>query len=196
LDKKIAFLIVFLSFNIGYSVDFNITINCTGLEVVRLSNLTNAHLELANLSNYNYVLCVSDLPENTKTYDFLHLYSQTNSHAQVSSNSTYPYNVSITVPSNYYCSWEFNKTANITILSLSNYTNAHAGQPDDYPWKFNCYIKEYVSYISPIEGFRKPPTPEKVRTNIIFIIAIVYLIMLICLIVLLDSRKPKKKVGK
>ena len=127
--------------------------SCSDTVVMGLSALTNAHGELFNQNNYNYVLCC-DFIDATTTCDgtnrVLKLSDVTNAHAQIpdivgiAEAIIYDYDVCY---SNLECasnSGSCQTGYEIPMLSLSSNSNAHIGEFDNYSIKICCTTGEPV----------------------------------------------------
>jgi hypothetical protein len=148
MQKKIGVLIrfLFLIMLVGVVSADSCSIternSCNDGIVMGLSSLTNAHGEVYNQNNYDYVLCCDFT--GTHTCDgnnkIVGLSSVTNAHAEIPENSNYGINVcfgnmeceSVTGP----C-----PSGKETILSLSDNTNAHIGPPSYYAKQICCDVE-------------------------------------------------------
>jgi hypothetical protein len=114
--------------------------SCQGgwIDMLHLSNETNAHAELSNNSDYPYkVCCVSNESgvnwiNNTceqKYWIMLHLSNETNAHAELNNNSEYSINLCMSVNStSHVINWSYRTNCSSyggCIVSISNDTNAH-----------------------------------------------------------------------
>jgi len=115
--------------------------SCTDNIVMGLSSDTNAHGELASEGNYPYVLCCdfgSGNTECTGLNKMIGLFSDTNAHAEIPDNTNY--NVSVCyeeltcTSSSGSCPSEYP----IEMISLTDETNAHIGDFEDYNIKICC----------------------------------------------------------
>jgi cysteine-rich repeat protein len=131
---------------------------CVGTEVpvLGLSATTNAHGELGNQNNYNYVLCCEAVgkvgsTQCSGTNTILILSGTTNAHAEINTIKSYP-------PSGNVCFDEISCTTTpasacpsdfpIPTVSLSTTTNAHIAQPfgtGSYATKICCKKKDIDS---------------------------------------------------
>jgi hypothetical protein len=96
-----------------------------------LSGLTNAHGELANQENYDYVLCCdfgTGNRECTGDNKIIGLSSLTNAHAEISALNNYP-DASDVCYEDFVCGYRNSLCLEneIGLLSLSSTTNAHIG---------------------------------------------------------------------
>ena len=130
-----------------------VTTSCQAgwIEMFHISNLTNAHAELANNSEYAYkVCCVSNQSgvnwiNNTceqKYWIMLHLSNETNAHVELNNYSQYSINLCLNVNSTaYVINWSYRDNCSgfgECIVSVSNDTNAHVadcGLETSYPTK-------------------------------------------------------------
>ena len=124
-----------------------------GKIIIGLSGTSNAHGELYNQSNYQNVLCCNfgdgiqanecSQPGYAK---IIRLSSETNAHAEVSSDTVYPTSYPNNVcyqASGLSCQTITSgscPTGYSSILSLSATNNAHIGGPNDYPVKICCAV--------------------------------------------------------
>ena len=125
-----------------------------GFVVMRVSGLTNAHVELWDKTNYNYVLCCNfgsnnpadrlcDIDPNAVNGPIIWISSETNAHAEVSNVATVnpPGNVAHSLYQNYnypicFSSLKCIDVTSLTcpslykikMLSLSSETNAHVAK--------------------------------------------------------------------
>ncbi|PIO08744.1 hypothetical protein COU59_00200 [Candidatus Pacearchaeota archaeon CG10_big_fil_rev_8_21_14_0_10_34_12] len=132
------FVIMFSSsvFAAGENCTITTRASCSaGNIVLGLSNYTNAHGELASEGNYNYVLCCNFAGSTTCTGSnkVLGLSSATNAHAEQPNGTAYLTDV---------CYEQLTVTAttencgeNLSIASLTDFTNAHIGGINDYDIK-------------------------------------------------------------
>ena len=139
--KKIGVLFLFI-FLIGFisAESCSITTSCNpDNTVMKLSSSTNAHGELWNETNYDYYLCCDFARTHTcsGTNKVLGLSSSTNAHAEVPSQNNYATSVCY---GNLECTSRENNCnpAEITMSSLSDETNAHIGNADNYDLKICC----------------------------------------------------------
>jgi len=127
----------------------------SGFVVMGLSDTTNAHGELASQNNYNNVLCCNFAGNLTcdGTNKILGLSSTTNAHAEIPSETTYSNDVCYSglecISTSSICG---NTTYTLSVLSLSDFTNAHIGGIDDYSINICC-----TSASSP-----EPPKPLQI----------------------------------
>ncbi len=114
--------------------------------VMGVSSSTNAHGELWNQINYDYVLCCNFgtgdrecsphlhpvYKENASANKIIGLSSATNAHAETPGESNYKINVCYEnlacISTEESCGTDYT----MEVLSLSDYTNAHIGGFDDY----------------------------------------------------------------
>jgi len=131
-------------------------------DVLRISNLTNAHAELFNETNYDYKVCCKDnngvasIGTNSTGTQFLKLSNSTNAHVELPSESNYNYPAYISAsPGGVSCSYPTdpeNCTGNQTCLaSISGTTNAHIADctTDPYSTKICCELVQNVISICP-----------------------------------------------
>ncbi len=117
--------------------------SCSEKELILmgLSSETNAHGELVDQGNYNYVLCCDFSEENvcSGTNKILGLSSETNAHAEIPEKDNYGYDICY---GNLKCK-SFDDACSedyITeMISLSDETNAHLGEFGSYSEKICCY---------------------------------------------------------
>ncbi|MFH1801373.1 MAG: DUF4215 domain-containing protein [archaeon] len=132
----------------AYSCDIRLRTDCqTSLwnnVLMGLESQTNAHAELWNLNNYNYVLCCdfsrSKTCDSTNSNKILGLSAVTNAHAEIPSLSTYTNNICY---GDLSCKSNPNACAtgyDIEMFSLSSNTNAHIGIFNLYATKICCKI--------------------------------------------------------
>jgi len=113
--------------------------SCTDNIIMRLSNITNAHGELSNQSNYDFVLCCDFGTGNTNcsgTNDIIGLEYETNAHAEIPTLSNYDIRVcyeDLTCVARTSC-----ESDEMGILSLFNETSSHIGGSGDYDYKICC----------------------------------------------------------
>jgi hypothetical protein len=152
--KRIIFLEIFLvifltGFISSQSCSVTERTNCGGYIVMGLSSATNAHGELANQGNYNYVLCCDFGEGDTSCKDndedgisdnkIVGLSSETNAHAESPNLENYAYEVCY---DGLICGAKTSCAANeISIFSLSGGTNAHLGGFNDYSTKICCTLE-------------------------------------------------------
>ncbi len=150
--KKKTYLVIllliamaFFSHLVSSDLSCEITTTCNAIDLLHLSNITNAHAELPNQTFYSYKLCC-----NSSTYinnscgpnsvTFLKLWNITNSHVEVSTQNNYNYNACISSDTTISCEVLNECLTNQTCLvSISNTTNAHVGNCSEYPYKICCF---------------------------------------------------------
>ena len=115
--------------------------SCTGTIVMGLSDTTNAHGELASEGNYNDVLCCNFAGSLTcyGQNKIIGLSSTTNAHAEIPTETTYSNEVCYSdlecISTVSICG---NTSYTLSVLSLSNFTNAHIGGINDYSINICC----------------------------------------------------------
>ncbi|MFC1682381.1 hypothetical protein ACFL0X_02070 [Nanoarchaeota archaeon] len=111
--------------------------------VMGLSSRANAHAELYDEGNYDYVLCCGFAGTRvcSGTNEILSLSSETNAHVEVSGlNYNYPVCYgNVDCESGASCG-----VGNSEILSLSSETNAHVGVAGEYSVKVCCDVESVV----------------------------------------------------
>ena len=113
----------------------------SGFVVMGLSDTTNAHGELESEGNYNNVLCCNFAGSLTcdGQNKILGLSSTTNAHAEIPSETTYSNSVCYSdlecISTSLDC---VNTTHTLSVLSLSDFTNAHIGGINDYNINICC----------------------------------------------------------
>ncbi len=130
--------------------------SCSGAEIFRMSNTTNAHAELSNQSNYNYIVCCSDDKASVNgscdgegyVNTILRLSNITNAHAELITQENYQYDVCINTSIIYECEYKANSCADTNynyscIASVSSYetgrtTSLHVGNCSAYTTKICC----------------------------------------------------------
>ncbi len=135
--------------------------SCTGgnYTVMGVSGLTNAHGEFPDTGTYSYVLCCdfqevrgttcvdSKAPIGVPDNKIIGLSSSTNAHAEIPSQTSYPVNVCYDdlecISTLGSCPTDYP----LSMLSLSNYTNAHIGRTGDYPNYQICCAGSVVNYL-------------------------------------------------
>lgn len=144
---------VFLSsgiFAIGEACVITDRVSCqaSGYVAMGLSSTTNAHGETANQSNYNEVLCCNFAGSSTcnnGTNKIIGLSSITNAHAEIPTETTYTNDACYSDLNCISTSLDCGVTGyNLSIFSLSNYTNAHIGGINDYGVKICCKSASFV----------------------------------------------------
>ena len=110
-------------------------------EVLKLSDLTNAHGELPTEINYNYALCCdfAGSKECKETNKIISLSSSTNAHAEVP-DATSPQYLTDVCYGDLECisTTACDTTYPIEMFSLSETPNAHIGPPSQYSTKICC----------------------------------------------------------
>lgn len=127
--------------------------SCSDDIVMGLSSETNAHAELFDQGNYNYVLCCdfegahSCIGKNK----LLGLSSETNAHAEIPEEENYLENVCY---GELECrSIQGNCDAEeFGVISLSDSTNAHLGKFEDYSKKICCKRLSQTAYWADTNG--------------------------------------------
>lgn len=120
-----------------------------GYVLMGVSDLTNAHAELASEGNYDYVLCCNSGAGDTtcasgSSNKILGLSSSTNAHVEEPSQSNYEIDICYEdfdcIASLFDCGEEGTDVENypLGLLSLTSETNAHVGKIDDYDVKICC----------------------------------------------------------
>ena len=130
--------------SVGESCSITDRSACTGTIVIGLSDLTNAHGELAGEGNYNKVLCCNFAGSLTcdGTNKIIGLSSTTNAHAEITTETTYSNNICYGDLSCISTSLDCINTPNpLEIFSLSDFTNAQIGQIGDYGINICCSIE-------------------------------------------------------
>ncbi len=122
-----------------------VTTSCSsGITVLKMSDVSNAHAELSSQSNYPYVICCTGVPgllnQCTGNYEtVLKLSSATNAHVEENTQNNYPEQACLQVPENGIIEIGYKAEScegYDTILgSISSITNAHIGDADAYPLK-------------------------------------------------------------
>lgn len=159
----IIILFIFLSSGILATAPVIGSLNCTidqktecqsagDYILMGVSDLTNAHGELANQGNYNYVVCCGFGTGNTTcnpsvNSQLIKLSQATNAHAEIPSGTNYNNNICY---EDLYCMGTYSNCGtadavnyHIGILSLTNTTNAHIGNISDFPVKICCKSSLY-----------------------------------------------------
>ena len=148
-------LIIFLSsgiFAIGEECFITDRNSCetNGNVIMGLSSTTNAHGELANQNNYDDVLCCNFAGSLTcdGQNKIIGLSSETNAHVEIPDETTYStelcyYDLDC-MSTSLNCEDITEKTY-MPIFSLSNFTNAHIGEIDDYDIKICCTSESFAA---------------------------------------------------
>ena len=133
-----------------------ITTSCNAIDLLHLSDLTNAHAELSTQTNYNYKICCNSSTTISSSCSgnyvvFLKLSNTTNAHVEDPSQNNYAYSACIassswrdctiatTCPSGYEC-----------LASISDTTNAHIGNCTSYSSKICCYVNTPPNITNPV----------------------------------------------
>ncbi len=114
-----------------------------GYAVMGLSGTGNAHGELLNQSNYNYVLCCNFAGSTACNGNntIIKLSSVTNAHAEIPTETTYLNNVCYGELNCISTSQSCASTAYpMPTFSLSSFTNAHIGSAGSYPINICCSL--------------------------------------------------------
>ena len=118
--------------------------SCTETVVMGISSLGNAHGELASEGNYNYVLCCTFAGSLTcdGSNKIIGLSSTTNAHAETPTEATYSNDVCYSdlncISTSFFCGSQQVPDYPLSIFSLSDYTNAHIGEINDYSINICC----------------------------------------------------------
>jgi len=121
-------------------------------DIFHMSDISNAHAELANQSDYSYKVCCKEVSGNaldnncsgTNNKTILHLSDVTNAHAEIATQSDYSYNVCLNNAVGFYsisCNYLSDCLGYDTcVASISGDTNAHVGDcfTDPYSTKVCC----------------------------------------------------------
>ncbi len=126
---------------------------CNYANVFHMSNLSNAHAEQSNESDYNWSVCCYD-DEGVATlgtgcteysYTILHLSNSTNAHVEQSNESDYVYNVCLnTTHDDISCVYASSCSGYDTcVASISNHKDAHIGDcvTDPYSILICCNLQ-------------------------------------------------------
>ncbi len=148
------FVIFLIGFTSAASCNIIERSNCsTNNTVMGLSSVDNAHGELYNQGNYDYVLCCDFAGTHTcdGTNKVVGLSSLTNAHAEIPSNNNYANDVCfgdlVCTNSQDSCPSEYT----LEIISLSSPTNAHLG--NNYDTKICCGVGQgKIAYWADIYG--------------------------------------------
>ena len=138
---------------LGESCSITDRASCTGTIVMDLSDTTNAHGELASEGNYNNVLCCNFAGSLTcdGQNKIIGLSSTTNAHAEIPTEITYSNEVCYSdlecISTSSICG---NTSYTLSVLSLSDFTNAHIGGIDDYNINICCTS---ASFTGPLQVF-------------------------------------------
>jgi hypothetical protein len=158
------YLIIIFLFSLALTQSAHATLTCSvtttcnspNVVIFRMSDLTNAHAELANQTNYSQLVCcgeVTGLDNNcTGTYaTVVKLSNPTNAHTEQNSQSNYAYNACISVPEGGAVSVGYqsdNCTGfDTTVASMSGITNAHIGDSNAYTNKI-CASATAAPYLT------------------------------------------------
>lgn len=124
----ILFLLILLA-ETNADMSCEVTTTCSYTDIFHISNLTNAHAELNNNSNYNQIVCCRDTNSiaalgtgNTGNYTtLLHLSTETDAHVELNNASNYPIFLYLNTSSgNISCAYAANCNAyNTCIASVS-----------------------------------------------------------------------------
>jgi len=125
------------------SADCSVTLRsaCTSPKhiVIGLSGFSEAHAEIASAGNYNYVLCCDGRGDTTCTgrNKIIGLYREENSHTEIPSLDNYEVDICY---DDFVCTNRTNECEEdeFGILSLTDGTNAHLGDPTMYETKICC----------------------------------------------------------
>jgi hypothetical protein len=119
---------------------YNSTCGGSYVDFLHISNLTDAHAELPNQSNYTNRLCCKSPVANISTFCgdkylvMFHLSNETNAHVELNNNSQYSINVCMELNStSYVLNWSYRANCSgygECLASVSNDTNAHIGDCD------------------------------------------------------------------
>jgi hypothetical protein len=140
--KGFVFLFIIISLvGLISAASCSVTTSCaSGNKLMALSGSTDAHGgTVADSPSYTYFVCCDFLGSSTctGTNTVLHLYDETNAHAEVPSGSAYDVDIcydGLSCVSGSSCTGEYT----IPILSLSDTTNAHIGPFSTYSTKICC----------------------------------------------------------
>ncbi|MCD6589634.1 LamG domain-containing protein, partial [Candidatus Woesearchaeota archaeon] len=154
----VLFVSLFLLIIQPVSSDLNCTIttSCNAIDLLHLSDLTNAHAELSTQTNYNYKICCNSSTTISSSCTgsyvvFLKLSNTTNAHVEDPSQNNYAYSACIassswkncmitpTCPSGYEC-----------LASISNTSNAHIANCTSYSYKVCCYVNTPPTHTQPL----------------------------------------------
>lgn len=167
LKMKIYLVALLVTFTSAYAFSCSFKTSCSANEndILHLSDLTNAHLELASQAYYPYKLCCEkpvSVSLNPAICDspFISLSSETNAHAGNYTDYNYKICLNDTSMYGFYnCTYRNSCESNeVCTLSLSSQTNAHAGDCNAYNTKVCCEYKPYIdSGITPRKGIGISP---------------------------------------
>jgi hypothetical protein len=149
-------------------------------DIFHMSNLTNAHSEFANQSDYSYKVCCKENLGNSldnncsgsNKFTILHLSNYTNAHAEISTETDYLYDVCLNsnyTLSNLTCSYLSSCDNNGTcVASISGTTNAHVADctTDPYSTKICCQFGPTVNTPPTISTPILAPIPAYSNTDI------------------------------
>jgi len=162
-----------LKFQFGDDVDYaynlasaNLTCavrqtNCNAGEVgvMRMSNTSNAHAELINGTDYDYLVCCKDNDNrnnltNSSGTNIVNLSSATDAHAEVPGTTDYPYGVYLGAePDNITCTYDEvsgscsgNKTC---LFTMSNTTDAHVADCTSDPYSLTVCCEFQINNRAP-----------------------------------------------
>lgn len=125
------------------------TINCTiknetciDIDVYHMSNLTNAHAEQNNESDYDYIVCCNASGTTLGTgcgTGVINLSSSTNAHAEMTNESNYPYSVCLNASNGTIsCYYSSDPCPQGCLGTISDNTNAHVGNCSYYSTYICC----------------------------------------------------------
>lgn len=126
-----------------YAALCEISTTCTGTVIYRMSDTSNAHISLANETDYGVKVCCS---KSGTGETILHISNNTDAHAEQRNESNYLLN--ITMGLYYTCNYSATCGARLCLGSISDNTNAHVG---------DCSADPYSTFICC--DYSEPSTP-------------------------------------
>ena len=133
-------------------------------DIFHMSDLSNAHAELANQSDYSYKVCCKEVSGYTvdnncsgpNKFTILHLSNYTNAHAEIWTESNYSYDVCLNSDTgmSLNCSYLSDcSDYDACVASISDTTNAHVADciTDSYANKICCSFAAVVNTPSQIQ---------------------------------------------
>jgi hypothetical protein len=167
-------IIVILLSQPAYSL-LNCTISndtCINTDIYHMSNLTDAHAELYNESDYAYVVCCNESSSALirAGATILHISSSTDAHAELSNESDYPNQISLgSNNGTITCAYGTSACPEACLGTISSNTDAHVGDcvTDPYPTYICCayILPTAVTPPPPSSSGSSPPIPTANMTS-------------------------------
>ena len=138
---------------------------CVATDVFHISNLSNAHAEQNNESDYDYIVCCNETGGATLNTTIgtaiINLSTSTNAHVEQNNETDYPFSVLLSASmGNITCEYSTSNCTEACLGSIStnitgSYTNLHIAQCNDYATNICCHYNSTTTPSTP-SGAKSP----------------------------------------